>query len=524
MSPISQFPAASTGSEAVTYTSGTTAQRAASPTAGSTYYNTTLGELQIFQNGVWTALQLPAAPKAPTVVSLTDNGSEKAYGTNGSITITYTQNQEGGFAPNFIATSTPGSISQTSAIANPSTSNTITINGLTSNTSYTFALAGINVSGTGTSTTTDAITATTVPQVPQSYNFASVTGNSVTLNWTAGNTGGKAVTYRIKNLATNASVTTANTTYNFTGLSGSVSFEIYAVNANGDSLPLTTSSLTMGFYTRLSTVTSSTTYTVPAGTTKLAFTAIGSGANGSAGNTSNGGAGGRGGGGAIVYDVSVTAGDQFVISIPGSGGGATTVTKSGSAQLLSAGATVSVDAAQAGSNYATANPGTAGTAGNNGNGPTSGTSGGAGNSLTYPTAITNVAGNEAVNTGSGGGGGGGGGAYNEARVTVVNGPYTGYYRYYSYTYYTTSYYFLASSLNNPTSGGAAGGTLAGAGGAGGTGMFVSAGSIVSQTGQGSNGSTYGGGGGGSGGVSSGKSSVNAVGGTGGQGVVYIYGK
>jgi len=524
MSPISQFPAASTGSEAVTYTSGTTAQRAASPTAGSTYYNTTLGELQIFQNGIWTALQMPALSKIPTIVSVTDNGSGIAYGSNSSVTIVYTQNQEGGFAPNYTAVSTPGSITQTTAISNPSTSNSITVNGLTSNTSYTFTLTGTNSSGAGASATTNSILATSVPQAPQSTSYTSITANSLTLNWTAGNTGGKAVTYRIRNMSTSTDVTTSNTTYNFTGLSGAVYFNIYAVNANGDSLPLTTETLVMGPYTLLSTVTSSTTYTVPSGKTQLSFSAIGSGANGSAGNTTSGGAGGRGGGAAIVYNFAVTPGDQFVISIPGSGGGTTTVTKSGQATLISAGATVSVDSAQTSGNHATANPGTAGTAGNNGNGPTTGTAGGAGNSLTYPTTITNISGNQAVNTGSGGGGGGGGGAFNEAQVTVVNGPYTGYARYYSYQYYTTSYYFLASSLSNPSSGGAAGGTNAGAGGAGGTGMFVSAGSIVSDTVQGSNGTNYGGGGGGSGGISSGKTSTNAVGGTGSQGVVYIYGK
>jgi hypothetical protein len=522
MSPISQFPA-SGGSSSPTYTSGTTAERPASPTAGSTYYNTSLGELQIFQNGVWTALQMPALAKAPTIVSLTDNGSGKAYGANGSVTIAYTQNQEGGFAPNFTAVSTPGSLTQTSAISNPSTSNTITVNGLTSNTSYTFTLTGTNASGAGATTTTNSILATTVPQAPQAYAYSNVTATSLTLSWTAGNTGGKAVTYRIKNNTTNTSVTASSETYTFTGLSGTVSFNIYSVNANGDSLPLTTESVVMGPYTTLQTFTSSGTHTVQSGITQLSITAIGSGANGSAGNTSNGGNGARGAGAAIVWNFPVTTGDQFVISIPGSGGGSTTVTKSGQATLISAGATVSVDSAQT-ANYATANPGTGGTGGNNGNGPTTGTSGGAGNSLTYPTTITNISGNQAVNTGSGGGGGGGGGAFNEARVTVINGPYTGYYRYYSYQYYTTSYYFLASSLNNPSAGGASGGTGAGTGGAGGTGMFVSAGSIVSDTVQGSNGTNYGAGGGGSGGISSGKTSSNAVGGSGSQGVVYIYGR
>ena len=518
MSPISQFPASNTGSEAVTYTSGTTAERPASPTVGSTYFNITLGELQIYENGTWTALQDPALPKVPTIVSTVDVATARPYN-NAAALITYSQNPEGGYAATFTATSTPSSITQTS-----NAGTTITVTGLASNTAYTFTLAGTNTKGTSSSATSNTVTVTSVPQAPQAYSTSSITTTGLILTWTPGATGGKAQTYRIKNLNSGTSVTTSSTSHTFTGLSGSVSFEIYGVNANGDSLPLTTSSMVLAPYTLLATVTSSGTFTVPSGKTQLAFTAVGSGYNGIAGNTSNGGGGGNGAGAAIVWDFPATEGNTFNISIPGNGGGQTTITKSGQSQLLSVGSTVTVDSTLTNGYHSTANGGSAGTRGSNGNGPSTGTNGTSGSPLSYPAGYIAISGNQLANPGSAGGGGGGGGAFNEARVTVSDGPYVAYARYYTYYYYNTYYYSLAASNNNSSNGGAAGGTGVGAGGGGGAGMYVYAGSIGTDTVRGSAGSTYGGGGGGSGGISSGKTSSNAVGGAGQQGVVYVYGR
>jgi hypothetical protein len=463
------------------------------------FFNTTSGQLQIFETGVWSTLQMPVLSAAPTIVSVVDNGVGKAYGDYSSITITYTLNETGGYAGNYTAISTPGGISQTSNVTDPSTSNTITIGGLTSNTNYTFTLAGNNNSGTGAAATTSSVKATSVPQAVQAFTPSNVQTTTQTITLTPGNTGGKAVTYTLLNNVTNQSITQSSATFNLTGLTPATSytFTATATNDNGTSIPVTSGILgTLAPYKLLDTITSSKTFTVPSGVTRLAVAAVGPGDNGQTVYYS-GGNGGNGGAAVIFWGQQTTAGTQYSVGIPSGSGGSTTF-----GNLLSVG-TVGTYSCSV-TNYSAINGGSA--------------PGGNGTSILFPSDLRGVTGADLTGIGSGGAGGNGGAAVTGGIGRVQN-------RYQNYLTYRYA------------SGGSAGGSSAGynggAGGNGGqggaSGSYISGytryGAVYTYTqyqahSGGGNGGNYGGGGGGAGGNPNGGTSA---GGNGGQGVVYVYG-
>jgi hypothetical protein len=513
MSPINQYPASSSGGSEtgkVVYQSGTLAQRPSSPAAGTTFFNTTTGELEIFQTGVWSTLQLPVLSKAPTITGIVDNGTQTAYG-NSSVTLTYTLNDKGGYSGNYTATSSPNNISQTSLVTDPSTSNTITVSGLPSNINYTFNLAGNNNAGTGAATTSTSILATSVPQSIQVFTPTNVEATSQTITLTPGNNGGYPVTtYTLKNNNTNASINQSSPVFNLTGLSPATvyTFTATATNSNGTSVPVTSGAMPTLFpYRLLATITSSQTFTVPSNITRLAVAAIGPGNNGTSGADAPG-SGGSGGAGVIFWGQETAAGTQYSVTIPSGSGGSTTF-----GSLLSVGAGTSYTCTA--TNFTAINGAT--------------TQGANGTSTLFPSNITSISGAELSGVGSGGAGGAGG----VKGGVVVSGPYrAGNNRYGYYNYYYT-YYANASGQ----AGGSGGGYGAGAGGKGGNG---SVGGQVGAVGgsprygyyyyyyyaqqsyaqAGTSGSNYGGGGGGAGG------NINAAatnGGSGGQGVVYVYG-
>ena len=208
-------------------------------------------------------------PDAPTIGTATDVGTSQAYN-NGSATVAYTAAPTGGTVTTFTATSTPGSFTATGA-------SPITVTGLQSATSYTFAVSAANSSGTLTSSSTSAITATTVPQTPTIGTFTDGgTGTTGTLSFTAGATGGKSITnYKYStDSSTYTAFSPAQTTspLSLTGLTpGTYNFSVKAVNANGDSSASGTTSGTVvvptSFYNiatlSLSGVTSATFSSIP---------------------------------------------------------------------------------------------------------------------------------------------------------------------------------------------------------------------------------------------------------------------
>lgn len=171
-------------------------------------------------------------PDAPTV-SAANVGTSRAYN-NGAATVTVTAAATGGTPTSFTATSTPGSFTATGT-------SPLTVTGLQSATSYTFAVTGTNTTATGPAGTSSSITATTVPNAPTIGTFTDGgTGTTGTLSFTAPATGGSAITnYKYStDSSTYTALSPSQTTspLSLTGLTaGTYSFSVKAVNANGDS-------------------------------------------------------------------------------------------------------------------------------------------------------------------------------------------------------------------------------------------------------------------------------------------------
>ena len=215
----------------IKYLSGTTASRPSNPVAGSTYFNTTVGALQIYQAGAWYTMQSIVAPSTPTSVVATDSGSGRAYN-NGSASVAFSPVTEtGGVPASFTVTSTPGSYTNTG------TSSPIVVTGLQSSTQYTYAVTATNSAGTSSaSSASSGVTATTVPQAPTISATAGDTTAAITI--TPGATGGAAISqYSITSSPTTTTQTTSNTSYTFTGLTNGTAytFAATATNSNGTS-------------------------------------------------------------------------------------------------------------------------------------------------------------------------------------------------------------------------------------------------------------------------------------------------
>lgn len=217
--------------------SGATSERPSNPKIGDTYYNGTVGLFQIYTANGW--LPINASAGIPLNTAAADVGTSRAYN-NGAATVSFSQPTNGGLPSQFTAVSTPGSLSATGS------SSPITVTGLLSNTSYTFGVSASNDLGTSAySIASSAITVTTVPQAPQSFSGTASNFGAVTLNWTLGANGGKALTKQNVTASPGGATVELSgsaTTTTFTGLTGGTlyTFTINATNANGVSANTTT--------------------------------------------------------------------------------------------------------------------------------------------------------------------------------------------------------------------------------------------------------------------------------------------
>lgn len=116
---------------------------------------------------------LLAVPDAPTIGTATAG--------SGSASVTFTAAATGTTASSFIATSSPGGVTGTSATS------PISISGLTNGTAYTFTVAGVGVTGTGgSSAASNSVTPTSNP----GYDFiAQASGAMSTVSFTSLPTG-----------------------------------------------------------------------------------------------------------------------------------------------------------------------------------------------------------------------------------------------------------------------------------------------------------------------------------------------
>ena len=186
-----------------------------------------------------TTGKIPDVPGAPASVSAVDVGTSRAFG-NGAATVTISPNTTywGDTTTGYTVTSTPGGFSA-------SGTSPVTVTGLSGNTSYTFTAVSTNATGTGSeSTTSSAITATTVPDVPVSVTATNqgstraYNNGQASVAFTAGNNGGKTVSsFTVTSSPGGYTASGATSPLIVTGLQSATAYTytVTATNANGTS-------------------------------------------------------------------------------------------------------------------------------------------------------------------------------------------------------------------------------------------------------------------------------------------------
>ena len=144
---------------------GITANRPASPSVGTLYYDTTENRLYVYKSSGWTYLFLAEAPGIPTSFSATVS--------NQSVILSWiAPAYDGGFAiTDYLIEYSSNSGSTWTAFSHTESNLTsITVTGLTNNTTYLFRIAAINSIGTGSYTSS----------VSSTPSFPSVSGGTLT--------------------------------------------------------------------------------------------------------------------------------------------------------------------------------------------------------------------------------------------------------------------------------------------------------------------------------------------------------
>lgn len=394
---------------------GETADRPADPSVGDVFYNGTLGCLEIYTIDGWYASSAPMA--LPTIGTASSLGSGRAYSANeGVVSITFTEGEGGGVPKTFTATSNPdGRTAQN--VESP-----ITMTGLTVGTSYTFTVVGTNNFGTSSATgSSNSVIPSTVPQVPGTPTAAYASNTSATLTFTAGATGGSAITnYKYSLDGTNYTALSPAQTSSPLTISGltpftNYTFYIKAVNANGDSVASSVSnSILTGPQVTGGTLTSDSTYyyrTFSAnGSLAVSYAPISADILMVAGGGGTGyDVGGGGGGGGVIYATSKSltpATWPVSIGAGGSSDNSGSLGKGANGQNTTAFSWTAIGGGGGG----TYNQTTGGQAGGSGGGGAMNASGGAAlqTSGTGYTGYGYAGGSAGSQYGSGGGGGAGG--------------------------------------------------------------------------------------------------------------------
>jgi hypothetical protein len=315
--------------------SGNTAGRPSNPVIGDTYYNGQNEVLEIYNGTAWVANSAP--PATPSVTSVTDVGTDLPYATGGTLTVVVAPGTGGSTALQYNAATLAGGFNASSS------STTISLTGLTSNTSFeVVASASNNFGTTVNSAPFTPVLVTTNPQAAV-IGTATTSGISIVVSWTNGNNGGKNLTAlqvvpylngTTAQTAQNAASTSA-VSLTMTGLTqgSNYTFRVKSTNANGFVESLPTNSVTIpgsadfmviagggagggaygggggagGFRVLEAAIVSGITYTVTVG-------------NGGAGGTGSYASGSRGGKGGTS---SVSGSGFTTISATGGGGGGT---------------------------------------------------------------------------------------------------------------------------------------------------------------------------------------------------------
>lgn len=169
-------------------------------------------------------------PSTPNIGTATDAGSGRAYN-NGAASVAFTSGGINGTS--YTATSSPSGFTATGA------SSPLTVTGLASSTSYTYSVTATNAVGTSpVSASSNSVTATTVPQAPTIGTATDLgSGTTVSVAYTAGATGGAAVSAYTATSSPGGLTGTGASPITVSGLTAGTAytFTVTATNANGTS-------------------------------------------------------------------------------------------------------------------------------------------------------------------------------------------------------------------------------------------------------------------------------------------------
>jgi len=220
-------------------------------TNGTPYYFQISAENNAGLNSTYTSISATPSTVPDAVVSLTPTSGNKEImlswlepSYNGGAAIT-------GYIINYNITGYSGTGPWSSLATLSVSALTNTITELTNGTTYYFQVAAVNISGTGTYTTTSA-TPSTVPGAVTSL-VGTVVSTGIHLSWGEGSTGGSPISsYQVSYNTTSlsgqwsyiTSVNASTISYLFTNVTSDIYqyyFKIVAVNSNGPSEGATTS-------------------------------------------------------------------------------------------------------------------------------------------------------------------------------------------------------------------------------------------------------------------------------------------
>jgi len=211
--------------------SGNTAGRPSSPALGDTYYNGTLGLLEIYTADGWQPCSAPAG--IPTITGVTATSASDAYSsTGGKLSVAFNAASSGGLPTSFGVYTSSGGFSTVGSTS------PLVITGLNPDTAYyVYANATNGFGSGGNSANYGPIYPKTQPQAPV---ITSVTANASNFSVAfTSNPGGNTVTnyqYSLDNGSTFTALSPAQTTSPLTiPVLGSYTFRIKSVTDGGTS-------------------------------------------------------------------------------------------------------------------------------------------------------------------------------------------------------------------------------------------------------------------------------------------------
>jgi hypothetical protein len=168
------------------------------------------------------------APGTPTIASVTDVGTNRAYN-NGAVDVAF--NSTGVYAASSYTVLSSGGQTATGS------SSPIRVEGLLSETAYTFKVKAVNSDGESAySSDSSSVTVTTVPATPSAPSASSPSAGVDDVSWSAPANGGKAITNYYWTSDDGKSGNTSSTSVSVSQEQGTAqTYNVRADNANGSS-------------------------------------------------------------------------------------------------------------------------------------------------------------------------------------------------------------------------------------------------------------------------------------------------